>query len=103
MIEATGDAGFAGSYMVECYRPGLSSEQAERTMLVLHENAASGAGEVRCVASVLVPADEVVFHFFDAPSEGAVLDVCARAQVPVERIVAVVAVGRGGLEGAPPS
>jgi hypothetical protein len=82
-------------YMVECYRPGLSSEQAESALLELHENAAADGRAIRCVASVLVPTDEVVFHFFDAPSDEAVREVCARAQVAVERIVEVVAVGTG--------
>jgi hypothetical protein len=94
MIEARGDPGLTGSYMVECYRPGLSSEQVETTMLMLRETAAREERSVTCVASVLVPADDVVFHFFDAPSERAVLDVCADAQLAVERIVEVVPVGR---------
>ncbi len=95
MLE-TGDDSFASSYMVECYRPELSAEQVEAAMLALHQIAATTGRSVRCIASVLVPGDEVVFHFFDASSEGAVLDVCADAQLSVERIVEVVAVGRGG-------
>jgi hypothetical protein len=94
MVGAIGDAGFAGSYMVECYRPGLSREQVESAMGVLRESAAASDRSVRCVASVLVPADEVVFHFFDAPSERAVVDVCTDAELAFERIVEVVAVGR---------
>jgi hypothetical protein len=98
MLETTSDAGFAGSYMVECYRPGLSEEQAEAAMLALHESAATSCRPVRCVASVVVPADDVVFHFFDASSERAVLDVCADAQLGIERIVRVVAVGGSGRD-----
>jgi hypothetical protein len=94
--EATGDA---GSYMVECYRPGLSPEQVEADMHVLLASATTRGRSVRCVASVLVPADEVVFHFFDGPSEAAVLDVCADAQLAVERIVEVVAIGPPSRDG----
>ena len=85
----------AGSYMVECYLPGQSSEQAEVAMRSLRASAMTSGRSVSCVASVLVPSDEAVFHFFDASSKQAVLDVCADAQLAVERIVEVVAVGRG--------
>jgi hypothetical protein len=98
MLEATGDAGGVSSFMVECYRPGLSGEQVEAAMLKLRESATTDGSSVRCVGSVLVPADEVVFHFFDASSERAVIDVCAGADLGFERIVEVVTVGRSSRE-----
>jgi hypothetical protein len=99
MLEAAGGTGLACSYMVECYLPGQGREQAEAAMLGLRASATTRGRFVRCVASVLVPSDEAVFHFFDASSEQAVLDVCADAQLAVERIVEVVAVGRGDSGG----
>jgi hypothetical protein len=99
MLEAASEAGLVGSYMVECYRPGLNSEQVESAMHVLRERAATSGGSVRCIASVLVPRDDVVFHFFDASSERAVIDVCVDAELGFERIVEVMAVGPSSREG----
>ena len=63
-------------------------------------SATSGPGPcavVRLVATLAVPADEVVFGLFDAPSADSVTDACERAGLPPMRINAAL---DGGLSGS---
>ena len=62
-------------------------------------SATSGPGPcavVRLVATLAVPADEVVFGLFEAPSADSVTDVCERAGLPPMRINAALDVGLSG-------
>jgi hypothetical protein len=76
------------TYLAECYAPGITAAQVERSIVDLRESVAALDidGQVRCVGSLFVPADEVVFHLFAAPSADAVRVVCARAGLTCERI-----------------
>jgi hypothetical protein len=49
---------------------------------------------LRYLGSVVVPGDEVVVFEFDAPSPEAVAQVCLEAELPVDRVVESVRLGR---------
>jgi hypothetical protein len=76
------------AFLAECYVPGITAAQVERVIADLRESVAAGgaAGQVRCLGSLFVPSDEVVFHLFAAPSAHAVRAVCEQAGLVCERI-----------------
>jgi hypothetical protein len=79
-----------GSYLVECYWPGVSSE-AVAAAAARVRGAASALGsdgaEVTFLGSILVPADETVFCLFDGREED-VRAVTIQAALPFERVLA---------------
>lgn len=85
-------------YLVECYWPGVTGELARTAEVRAREVSAdlrSSGREVAFLGSVVVPADETVFCFF----EGCEADVRAaseRARLPFERVLEAepVQVGR---------
>lgn len=81
-------------YVPECAEADVSD------IVQLMRAATSGRGRcsaVRLVATLAVPADEVVFGLFDAPSADSVTDACERAGLPPMRINAAL---DGGLSGS---
>lgn len=76
------------AFLAECYVPGLTQAQVEQALAAIRKSVIDldSAGRVRCMGSIFVPADEVVFHLFAAPSADAVRVVCARAGLACERI-----------------
>jgi hypothetical protein len=77
------------AFIVEHYRPGLTAEElgawAARVRDTARETKAA-----RYVGATIVPTDEAMFCMFEAASERLVRDVYARAEIPFERITAVV-------------
>jgi hypothetical protein len=77
------------SYLVECYWPGVSEEKlavaAQRARQAASELRRDGR-ELRFLGSILVPADETVFCFFDGV-EADVRAVSEQAGVPFERVL----------------
>jgi hypothetical protein len=56
--------------------------------------AASKTGKARFVRSIFVPEDETCFYLFEAESAEAVACVGGRAELPFERVVEAMTMGR---------
>jgi hypothetical protein len=81
------------TYLVEHYRPGLSTEGLEEWAARVRAAAVGIAREgepVRYLRSTVVPADESLLCLLEAPSDDLVRAVYARAEVPFERLTAVI-------------
>jgi hypothetical protein len=81
-------------YVVEWYRPGLDEDQlsgivaeVERSSRLVRVDGSS----VRCVLTLAVPTDEVVFGIFVADSPDVVALLCRRAGMPASRLTSAVA------------
>ena len=91
----------APSYVAECFWPGVTREdivQLDARVLASVDRKSRMSVGVRYLGALLLPTDEVVFCFFDAPSADAVEVVARRAKIPFERIlrsVNVPSAGRG--------
>jgi hypothetical protein len=73
----------AASFVAECYWPDVHEDD----MRALDQRiAASLAGDVRYLGSVLIREDEVVLCQFEGPAE-AIRRVAERARVPYERLL----------------
>jgi uncharacterized protein DUF4242 len=91
----------AGTYLVECYWPGVSENAVAGAMRRAHEavrELRQHGSDVRFVSSILIPADETVFCLFQG-SEPDVRAVSERAGVPFERVLESVHVGEYLREG----
>jgi hypothetical protein len=88
----------ADCYLVECYWPGVSTDQladvAARTDRAAAAVRKRGRG-FRFLGSILVPADETVFCLFNG-SEADVRTVVEDAGVPFERILESIRVDADG-------
>ena len=84
------------TYVVECYCPAIDRRAVEssghRAMAAAAELRKEGRA-VDYVGALLVPGDEVVFHFFAAKSPGTVHDASVRAGVEFERVLESIPVG----------
>lgn len=81
------------SYLVETYVPRFRADDARDTgrRACAAAEAMSWEGTaVRHIRTAFVPDDETCFHFFEAMSEDAVVEVCERAGIGSIRIVPVV-------------
>lgn len=76
----------AALFVAECLWPNVTRPDVDALdrRLALHARPA-----VEHVGTTLVPEDDVVFVWFSAGSERDVEDVCLRASVPFDRVVAV--------------
>ena len=90
-------------YVVEAYLSGVSEfaleRSAARARRAAHELTREGL-DIRYVRSVFLRSEETCFHFVEAPSEGAVRELMARADIDFDRIGPVVTAeaGKGGME-----
>jgi hypothetical protein len=76
-------------YLVEWYRPELTSGQLDRTVARLEECATVMCGEgadVKLLMALALPAEEVLFGVFAACSAQTVCEACRRAGIPAERL-----------------
>ena len=81
------------SYLVESYWPGVTEPGFNLTMRRARQAAEQLTGpdsEIRYVTSYLVSKDEVAFCVFDATSVSMVEEACRQAELPFDRIVAIV-------------
>ena len=82
------------TFLVERYWPGIDEPMA-RTVLSNLERAARAmtleGTPVEHVVSILMPADQVVFSLFEAADETVVRSVNERAEIPMDRIAAAIA------------
>jgi hypothetical protein len=76
-------------YLVEWYRPSVTTESLGVTAARLNACAASVSAlgpPVRLLTMLAVPSDEVLFGIFTADSASAVTQTCDRAGLPAHRI-----------------
>jgi hypothetical protein len=81
------------SFMAECFWPGVTEQEVENAGARSGRAAqkASSAGDsARYLGSILVPTDEIAFFLFEATSLEAATELNRRAEIPFERILAVV-------------
>jgi len=79
-------------YLAECLWPGVT-EADLADIDVRAKAAADPSRAVHYVGSVLVPADGVVFCFFEGPSAALVESVARSAAIPFDRVLELVRVG----------
>lgn len=79
----------ASAFLVERYWPGVTSEKLARAANRMRDAATAMTREgkrVRYVRSTLMPMDEVVLSYFEAPSRDAVEELNRRSGVHFDRI-----------------
>lgn len=77
-------------YLVEHYWPGTTAERCRATAERVRTTAEAmtrGGTPIRCLHSIVVPADEAAFCVFDAASIDVIEQLYARAGVRFDRIV----------------
>ncbi len=83
------------TYLVERYWPGVTIERLlqalQRGRRVMEQMRGEGT-QLRDISCTLIPAEEVVFSVYDAPSAAAVRQLNERAAIPVSRIVEAITV-----------
>jgi hypothetical protein len=87
------DAQARETFLVEHYRPGLTTDELAEWATRVRDAAKELEREgkpVRYLRATIVPADESLLCVFDAASEQLVRDAYARAEIPFERITAVI-------------
>ena len=81
------------TFLVEHYRPGLTAEElgawAARVRATTNEMEREGKA-VRYLRATIVPRDEWLLCVLEAASEDLVREAYARAELPFERITAVI-------------
>lgn len=79
--------------MAECFWPGVTQlmlrEAGQRAGRAARTLGSQGAS-TQYAGSILVPADEIAFCFFEASSIETAIEINQRAAIPFERIVEVV-------------
>jgi hypothetical protein len=93
------------TFLVEHYRPGLSAEELRSWAGRVRDttNAMEREGKaVRYLRATIVPTDESLLCVVEAASEDLVREAYARAEIPFERITAVIPDGTW-TEGPPQS
>ena len=84
------------TFLVERYWPGVDEAIARTVVTSLEREARAMTAEgvpVEHVGSILMPADQVVFSLIEAVDEQAARRVNERADVPMDRIAAAIALG----------
>jgi hypothetical protein len=84
------------TFLVERYWPGVDEAIARTVVNSLEREARAMTAEgipVEHVGSILMPADQVVFSLIEAVDEAAARRVNERADVPLDRIAAAIALG----------
>jgi hypothetical protein len=80
-------------FLVEWYRPAIADESFDLSIERLIRCAAmvsSAGSQVKLLATLAVPSDEIVFAVFDSASEQSVAEVCRQAGHPAQRVTASV-------------
>ena len=81
------------TFLVEHYRPGLTAEELAAWAARVHETTSEMERDgkaVRYLSATIVPTDESLLCMFEAASEQLVREAYARAEIPFERITAVI-------------
>lgn len=80
------------TFLVERYWPGVSESavaKAQERLDTAAERLRAEGVPVRCLTSILIPAEESVFSLIEAVSEADVAETNRRAEVPFARILEV--------------
>lgn len=81
----------SGSYLVECYWPGVTTASYAESIDRLSPAAApANGGDVQFLDSMLVPVDDGAFYRFNGPSTTEVAHICTQAALPFQRILEYV-------------
>lgn len=81
-------------FLVESYWPGVSAERvAAADAETWQALKVLGDDQARYLGSMLVPGDELLLRVFAGGSAALISEANARAGVPVERVVQIVALG----------
>jgi hypothetical protein len=86
------------TFLAERYWPGIDEAKARALVSSLERAAASMTAEgtpVEHIGSILMPADQVVFSLIAAADEAVARQLNERADVPVDRIAAAIALPAG--------
>lgn len=85
------------TYLVECYWPEVNTAELEaaagRALRVADDGRFGGGTQL--LDSILIPTDEIVLCFFEAPSARAARRAADLAELPCERVVECVRVKTG--------
>jgi hypothetical protein len=87
------DSGAPQTYLVEHYRPGLTADDLSAWAARIRDTAGEMGREGKPVCylrATIVPADESLLCMFEAATEQLVRDLYSRAEIPFERITAVI-------------
>jgi hypothetical protein len=79
--------------MAECFWPGVTEQQLVDAAARAQRAALATVSEgtpARYLGCILVPADEIAFCLFEAPSLEVAGDIGRRAAIPFERILEIV-------------
>ena len=80
------------TYMVECFWPGVTTDDLSATAeRVAADEAAT------CLDLILIPADEILLLLFQADSRADVRDASRRAGLPADRVIEIMRI-RGSVE-----
>jgi hypothetical protein len=96
MDDSPADSRPTRTFLVERYWPGVDEAIARTVVSSLEREARAMTAEgipVEHVGSILMPADQVVFSLIEAADEHAARQVNERADVPLDRIAAAIALG----------
>jgi len=79
-------------YVAECFWPGVTKSDLVKLVARVHTSVdrTRVPDRVRYLGALLLPTDEVVFCFFNAPSAKAVEVVARRAKIPFDRILQAI-------------
>ncbi len=77
------------TFVVECYWPGLSEDEALAVLSHVADLAAgaSSGDSARSLGCILLPSDGMAMFLFCAPNEAVVREIGRRALVPFDRII----------------
>jgi hypothetical protein len=83
------------TFVVECYWPGLSEEQARDILARIGRVAGEASPREKAwpLGCILVPSDGMALYFLAAPSEAIVRRIGSLAEAPFDRIVEAVHIG----------
>lgn len=93
------DPGPARTFLVERYWPDVNEATVRAVVASLEQAASAMTAEgtaVTHILSILMPDDQVVFSLIQAADETVARQLNARAEVPLDRIAAAIALGLHG-------
>jgi hypothetical protein len=95
---AAAQGGATGTFVVECYWPGISEERVRETLSRLAPSPDQGdlADAVHSFGCILVPSDGMVLFLFRGASQDLVRSRSETAEVPFDRSVESIYIGLSG-------
>jgi hypothetical protein len=77
------------TFFIECYRPGITKEQADEALAIIGQGQETVdiPNHVYPLECIVVPSDGMAFFLIEGPSEAAVQAVGEMIELPFDRIV----------------